>query len=204
MRNLLSFRSLVSFLLLLFVFSVPWSRAQSGVSTDSRSTRSEADAGTYSIGKGDVLEVNVWREPMLSGEVVVRNDGMISLALAGDVPAAGRTTMDLKLEIQERLKKYLGEPVVTVILRTPASQKFYMVGEVKTPGEFDLIKEMTVVQAIARAGGFTEWAKKDKLLILRSEGGVEKRISVNYGDIVKGKAIEQNILLRANDTVIVP
>jgi polysaccharide biosynthesis/export protein len=204
MRKLLSFRSLVFFVLLLFSFFVPWANGQTGARPDPHSPSSEVDAGAYTIGKGDALEVNVWREPMLSGEVVVRNDGMISLALAGDVLAAGRTTMDLKLDIQERLKRYLGEPVVTVILRTPASQKFYMVGEVKTPGEYDLIKEMTVIQAIARAGGFSEWAKKDKILIIRSEGGVEKRISVNYGDIVKGKSIEQNILLRANDTIIVP
>jgi polysaccharide biosynthesis/export protein len=204
MRNLLSFRSTVFLVLLLFACFSPWANAQTGAGPDSKSSHPEIAPGAYSIGKGDILEVNVWREPMLSGEVVVRNDGMISLALAGDVPAAGRTTMDLRLDIQERLKKFLGEPVVTVILRTPASQKFYMVGEVKTPGEYDLIKEMTVVQAIARAGGFTEWAKKDKLLIIRSEAGVEKRFSVNFGEIVKGKNIEQNILLRANDTVIVP
>lgn len=162
-----------------------------------------AEAG-YLIGKGDVLEVNVWREPMLSGEVVVRNDGMISLALAGDVEAAGHTTMELKEEIQKRLKQYLGEPVVTVIVRTAGSQKFYVVGEVKTPGEFDLVKEMTVVQAIARAGGFTEWADKGKIILLRKEGATETRIPINYKDIVKGKSVGQNLMLRANDTIIVP
>ena len=141
---------------------------------------------------------------MLSGETVVRNDGNISFTLLGDVQAAGRTTSELKDEIQERLKTFLGEPVVTVMLRTPASQKFYVIGEVRAPGEFDLVKDMTVVQGIARAGGFTEWADKGKIILLRKEGGEERKIPVNYKDIIKGKNIDQNIMLRANDTIVVP
>ncbi len=160
--------------------------------------------GSYIVGKGDVLEVNVWREPMLSGEAIVRNDGMISLTLVGEVEAAGRTTSDLKEEIQARLKKFIGDPVVTVMLKTPASQKFYVIGEVKTPGEFDLVKEMTVVQGIARAGGFTEWADKDGIIVLRRTDGAEQRLPVRYKDIVKGKDMSQNLMLRANDTIVVP
>ncbi len=160
--------------------------------------------GSYIVGKGDVLEVNVWREPMLSGEAIVRNDGMISLPLVGEVEAAGRTTSDLKEEIQARLKKFIGDPVVTVMLKTPASQKFYVIGEVKTPGEFDLVKEMTVVQGIARAGGFTEWADKDGIIVLRRTDGAEQRLPVRYKDIVKGKDMSQNLMLRANDTIVVP
>lgn len=176
--------------------------AQTGASP--LSSQDTAAGGNYSIGKGDVLEINVWREPMLSGETIVRNDGMISLALVGDVMAAGRTTIDVKEEIQTRLKQFIGEPVVTVMLRTAASQKFYVIGEVRTPGEYDLVKEMTIVQGIARAGGFTEWANKDGIVLLRKEGGVENRVPVNYKDIVKGKNITQNVLLRANDTIVVP
>lgn len=160
--------------------------------------------GSYLIGKGDILEINVWREPMLSGETIVRNDGMISLTLIGDVQAAGRTPVELKDEIQERLKKFLGDPVVTVMLRNPSSQKFYVIGEVKTPGEFELVKDMTVVQGIAKAGGFTEWADKGSIVVLRREDGVERRVPVNYKDIVKGRNVGQNILLRANDTIVVP
>lgn len=163
-----------------------------------------APGGNYAIGKGDVLEISVWREPMLSGETVVRNDGMISLALAGDIQAAGRTTMDVKEEIQTRLRQFIGEPVVTVMLKTAASQKFYVIGEVRTPGEYDLIKDMTAVQGIARAGGFTEWAKKDEIIILRKEGGIENKIPVNFKEIVKGRSVSQNIMLRANDTIVVP
>ncbi len=161
-------------------------------------------AGDYMVGKGDVLEVSVWREPMLSGETVVRSDGMISVALLGDVRAAGRTPMELKNEIQTRLKEFIGEPAVTVTVRTPASQKFYVVGEVRTPGEYNLVTDLTVVQGIARAGGFTEWASKDKILLLRKEDGTEKRMRVNYKDIVKGEDSSQNLILRAGDTIVVP
>jgi polysaccharide biosynthesis/export protein len=175
-----------------------------GQSLDAALQPASPTSVSYAIGKGDVLEINVWREPMLSGETIVRNDGMISLALVGDVQAAGRTTLDLKEEIQSRLKQFVGDPVVTVMLRTPASQKFYVVGEVKTPGEYDLVKEMTVVQGIARAGGFTEWADKDGIVVLRRTDGPEQRLSVKYKDIVKGRDMSQNFLLRANDTIVVP
>lgn len=178
--------------------------AQTSSAPFSSESQVGSDADSYLIGKGDILEINVWREPMLSGETIVRNDGKISFTLLGDVQAAGRTTSDLKDEIQERLKSFLGEPVVTVMLRTPASQKFYVIGEVRTPGEYDLVKDMTVVQGIARAGGFTEWADKKKIVLLRKERGEEKKIRVNYQDIIKGKDISQNILLRANDTIVVP
>ncbi len=158
----------------------------------------------YEIGKGDVLDISVWREPMLSGETVVRNDGMITVALLGDVKAVGRTPMELRNEIQTRLKEFIGEPAVTVTVRTPASQKFYVVGEVRTPGEYDLVKELTVVQGIARAGGFTEWAAKDRVLLIRREGPLERKIKINYKEIVKGKDSGQNLTLRANDTIVVP
>jgi polysaccharide biosynthesis/export protein len=163
-----------------------------------------APSGSYAIGKGDVLEITVWREPMLSGETVVRNDGMVSVALLGDVRAEGRTPMELRDEIQTRLKEFVGEPAVTVAVRTPTSLKFYVVGEVKTPGEYNLVTDLTVVQGIARAGGFTEWAAKDKILLFRKETGVEKRFRVNYKDIIKGRGASQNISLRPGDTIVVP
>lgn len=187
---------------MVFPAASPYCAAPAGGSTSPQ--EQPAPAGDYAIGKGDVLEISVWREPMLSGEAIVRNDGMISLALVGDIQAAGRTTMDVKTEIQTRLKQFIGEPVVTVMLKTAASQKFYVIGEVRTPGEYDLIKDMTAVQGIARAGGFTDWAKKDEIIILRKEGGSESKIPVNYKEIVKGRSVSQNIMLRANDTIVVP
>jgi polysaccharide export outer membrane protein len=163
-----------------------------------------APSGSYAIGKGDVLEITVWREPMLSGETIVRNDGMVSVALLGDVRAEGRTPMELRDEIQSRLKEFVGEPAVTVTIRTPTSLKFYVVGEVRTPGEYNLVTDLTVVQGIARAGGFTEWAAKDKILLIRKENGVEKRFKVNYKDIIKGNGASQNVGLRPGDTIVVP
>jgi polysaccharide export outer membrane protein len=160
--------------------------------------------GTYVIGTGDVLDISVWREPMLTGQVLVRNDGMISVALLGDVQAAGRTPMALRDEIQQRLKEYVENPAVTVTVHTPVSQKYYVIGEVRTPSEYDLVKDLTVVQAIARAGGFTEWADKSSIILLRNQNGVEKRIKINYKDIVKGKGGGENQKVEANDTIVVP
>ena len=141
---------------------------------------------------------------MLSGETIVRNDGMISLPLLGDLLAAGRTTLEVKEEVQEGFKEFVSDPVVTVMLRVPASQRFYVLGEVNSPGEYDLAKDMTVVQAIARAGGFTEWASKRRIVVLRKENGQEKRIPVNYNAIMSGRDMTQNLLLRADDTIVVP
>lgn len=161
-------------------------------------------AGTYRIGKGDVLEIHVWKEPVLSRETFVRMDGMISLPLLEDLQAAGRTPMEVKMDIQKRLSEFIELPEVTVILKNATSQKFYIIGEISKPGEYDLTTDITVLQAFAMAGGFTEWADKDKVMILRREGGQEKRIPVNYKDIVKGKNPEQNILIQAGDTIVVP
>lgn len=161
-------------------------------------------AGTYRIGKGDVLEIHVWKEPVLSRETFVRMDGMISMPLLDDLQAAGRTPMEVKKDIQQRLSEFLETPEVTVILKEATSQKFYMIGEIAKPGEYPLTTDMTVLQAFALAGGFTEWADKDKVMILRRENGQEKRIPVNYKEIVKGKNPEQNILIQAGDTIVVP
>lgn len=172
----------------------PVPRVQQGVG--------QAVGDGYVIGKGDVLRITVWREPMLSGTALVRSDGMVTMGLLGDVRAAGRTPMDLQAEIQRRLKEYVQAPVVTVAVRTATSQKFYVIGEVKTPGEYALAKDMTVVQAIARAGGFTEWASKDDIILIRNENGAVKRIKVNYKNIVNGED-SSDPELKANDTVIV-
>jgi polysaccharide export outer membrane protein len=183
---------------------VPGATGEAGNTPPTVLPSATAPGANYAIGKGDVLEISVWREPMLSGETVVRNDGMVSVALLGDIRAEGRTPMELRDEIQTRLKEFIGEPAVTVTVRTPTSLKFYVVGEVKTPGEYNLVTDLTVVQGIARAGGFTEWAAKDKILIIRKEDGVEKRFKVNYKDIIKGRGASQNVNLRPGDTIVVP
>jgi polysaccharide export outer membrane protein len=159
----------------------------------------------YHIGSGDVLEITTWKEADLSREeVLVRIDGKISFPLLSDIQAAGLTPLELKKNIEAGLKKYVDNPVVTVSVSDPASQKIYILGEVTNTGEYPLTKKLTVLQAFALAGGFTEWASKKEIILLRDEGGKEKIYRINYKDIIKGKGVDQNLRLKADDTIIVP
>ena len=161
--------------------------------------------GNYLIGAGDMLEIVTWKEPELSREeVLVRIDGYVSFPLLNDVKAAGLTTAQLTESIQNGLKDYISNPVVTVTVRSPASKRFYILGEVVNTGEYPLIKSLTVLQAFAIAGGFTEWASKKEIILMRQEGDQEKIYRVNYRDIVKGKDVAQNIKIKADDTIVVP
>jgi polysaccharide export outer membrane protein len=157
----------------------------------------------YVIGKSDVLEINVWREQDLTRTITVRKDGRISLPLVDEVRAAGQTSLELKKAIEQKLSDYIDNPVVTVIVQEQASRKYYIIGEVVNTGEYPLMKDLTVLQAIALAGGFTEWADKDDILLLRRYSGGEQRLNIDYEAIVAGKRPEQNKLLRADDTIIV-
>jgi len=160
---------------------------------------------SYKIGSGDVLEIVTWKEPDFSREeILVRIDGKISFPLLGDVQASGQTPLQVKKEIEKGLKDFVDNPIVTVTVRGPGSQKFYILGEVVNTGEYALIKELTVLQAFALAGGFTEWASKKEIILFRKENGKEKIIRVNYKNIIEGKDFSQNIHIRANDTIIVP
>jgi polysaccharide export outer membrane protein len=162
-------------------------------------------SGSYLIGAGDLLEIVTWKEPELSREeVLVRIDGYVSFPLLNDVRAAGLTTAQLTENIQNGLKDFIATPVVTVTVRSPASKRFYILGEVVNTGEYPLIKSLTVLQAFAIAGGFTEWASKKEIILMRQEGGKEKIYRVNYKDIVKGKDVAQNIQIQADDTIVVP
>jgi len=162
-------------------------------------------AQDYVIGAGDILEITTWKEPDFSREgVLVRLDGKLSFPLLNDVQAAGLTTLDLKGAIENGLKDYVSSPVVTVHVTNPASQRFYILGEVLNTGEYPLVKHLTVLQAFAVAGGFTEWASKKEIILLRTEDGKEKIYRINYKDITRGKDLSQNIKLKADDTIIVP
>ena len=160
---------------------------------------------TYKIGSGDILEITTWKEPDFSrDQVLVRIDGKITFPLIGDIQASDRTPLQVKKEIEAGLKDFVDNPIVTVTVRNPESQKFYILGEVVNTGEYNLIKDLTVLQAFALAGGFTEWASKKEIILLRHEDGKEKIIRVNYKNIVQGKDFSRNIQIRANDTIIVP
>jgi polysaccharide export outer membrane protein len=161
-------------------------------------------AATYLVGKGDLLEIVTWKEPDFSREVQVRIDGKISFPLLDDIDAAGRTTEALEEEIREELSEYVTHPVVSVSVKEARSQRYYIVGEVVEPGEYPLLKELSVMQAFALAGGFTEWARKKNIVLIRRDGGKEKSIPINYDEIVGKGTLEQNVLLKAEDILVVP
>jgi polysaccharide export outer membrane protein len=165
----------------------------------------ETMVDSYQIGIGDILEITTWKEEDFTREeVLVRTDGKISFPLLNDFPAAGLSPMELKYNIEKGLKAYVSHPVVTVHVRNPVSQKFYILGEVQRTGEYPLVKHLTVLQAFALAGGFTEWASKKEIILLRKEAGKDKILRINYKNIVKGKDFSQNIQIQTDDTIIVP
>jgi polysaccharide export outer membrane protein len=161
------------------------------------------DAAHYIIGPEDTLQVTVWKEPTLSGTFPVRPDGMISLVLVGDLPAAGRTPMQLSDEITARLKKYLQDPSVTVLVMAVNSQRIYMMGEVGHVGPITLAAGMSPLQAIAAAGGLSPFANSKKIYILRTEAGKQQKIPFNYKLALKGDST-QDIKLQPGDTIVVP
>ena len=160
---------------------------------------------SFVIGNDDRLAINVWKEPDLTRTIPVRSDGKISLPLAGEVQAAGRTPLQLEQDIATKLRNYITEPEVTVIVEQINSQKFNILGQVGKPGSYSLASASTVLDAIAAAGGFRDFAKQKAIYILRQNaGGVETRIPFNYKEVIKGKNSQQNIKLEPRDTIVVP
>jgi len=157
----------------------------------------------YVIGVEDVLNVVFWRDKDLSAEVVVRPDGKISLPMLNDVAAAGMTPEALAEVVAKAATKFVRDPGATVIVKEIRSRKVYIIGEVSKPGTIQLASEMNVLQAIGEAGGFIEGADKGDVIIVRNEGGKERRFKFNYNDVVKGKNPAQNIRLLPGDTIIV-
>jgi len=163
----------------------------------------QADSSTYVIGADDVLAVNVWKEPDLTSTLPVRADGMISLPLLHDVKAAGLTSFFMATATTEKLKKYLSEPHVNVTVTQMNSQRIYAMGEVLHPGSINLMPDMTVLQALASCG-FTQFANTKGIYVLRKEGATQKKMPVNYKKLIKGEAMDQNIILKPGDTIVVP
>jgi polysaccharide export outer membrane protein len=160
---------------------------------------------TYVIGDEDLLVINVWKEPEVSRTVPVRSDGRISLPLMGEIQAAGRTPLQLEKDIAAKLQTYITNPDVTVIVQQINSQKFNILGRVLKPGSYPLTGSTTVLDAIAAAGGFQDFAKQKDIYILRAKAaGGETRLPFNYKDVIRGKHSEENIRLESHDTVVVP
>jgi len=159
---------------------------------------------SYVIGQGDLLEIFVWRNDQLSREVVVRPDGKISLPLIQDVQAEGLRVLQLKEQITRRFSEYLEHPKVTVIVKEINSYKVSVLGRVVKPGVYPITGNTTLVEAISMAGGFTEWANRRKITVIRNEGDKKKKFRVNYKKIISGKDPSQNIILQRDDTIVVP
>jgi len=172
---------------------------------NAESAATKAHDDSFVIGNDDVLNVNVWKEPDVSKSVPVRSDGKISLPLVGEVHAAGRTPLKLEQEIAERLKNYIAEPEVTVIVQQINSQKFNILGMVNKPGSYPISNSATVLDAIALAGGFRDFAKQKAIYVLRQDAdGNQTRLPFNYKEVVKGRNPAQNIKLQPRDTIVVP
>lgn len=158
----------------------------------------------YVIAPGDLLEIQVWKEPEISKTVPVRPDGKISVPLLNDVQAAGLSAPALTTDLTEKLKKFIADPQVTVIVTQVNSERIYITGEVTRGGAFPLVSGMTVLQALASAGGFTTFANPKKVYVLRQENGKPVKYPFNYKEVIAGRNAEQNIVLKAGDTIVVP
>ena len=179
--------------------------AESSVAVAPADSAVKAHDNTFVIGNDDVLSINVWKEPDVSRSIPVRSDGKISLPLAGEIQAAGRTPLGLEQEIASKLQSFISEPEVTVMVQQINSQKFNILGQVNRPGSFPLTNSATVLDAIALAGGFRDFAKKKSIYVLRQNpDGTQARIRFNYKDVVKGENPAQNIKLQSRDTIVVP
>lgn len=174
-----------------------------GSTNQSSAVPAAALPSDYVIGVEDVLSVVFWREKDMSADVIVRPDGKISLPMLNDITAAGLTPEALADVVAKAGAKLVREPGATVIVKEIRSRKIYIIGEVSRPGTFQLGSEMTVLQALGEAGGFIEGADKGDVVIVRNEGGKERRFKFNYNDVVKGKNPAQNIRLLPGDMIIV-
>lgn len=198
-------------LVLGFVLVLLGSQSSQAQSAAAENTASDAGSGgkahdeKYVIGNDDVLAISVWKEPELTKSIPVRSDGKISLPLVGEMEAAGKTPLQLEQNIREKLTNFISSPEVTVIVQQVNSRKYNVLGEVSKPGSYPLTASTTIMDAIATAGGFRDFAKKSGVYVLRKTAdGREGRLKFNYKDFIKGKDVAQNIKLEPNDTIIVP
>lgn len=206
----------MAFLLLLPLFAAPAQQSSGKTQANSKvlvarngngskdDWSSPTDDPNYVIGPQDVLDISVWKEPDLTRTVPVRPDGKISLPLLNDVQAGGLTPTQLATQITERLKKYVTDPQVTVIVTAINSQRIYVLGEVSRPGAYVLLPGMTVLQVLSSAGGFTQFANVKNIYLLREENGKQVKYSFNYKDFINGKNPKQNIAVKTGDTIVVP
>jgi polysaccharide export outer membrane protein len=157
--------------------------------------------GAYTIGPADVLQVNVWKEPDLTRDVTVRFDGIITMPLVGEFQAAGKTPGELAQVLAKGLERFVEVPRVTISVSQANSARFYVIGQVGRSGEFPLSGRTTVLQGLALAGGFKDFAKPESIVIVRKD---QTAIPVNYKRITDGRDLSQNVVLAPGDTIVVP
>ena len=162
------------------------------------------DPFTYRVGPEDVLEISVWREDTLKKEALVRPDGGISYPLIGDVNAAGRTVLEIREDITKRLDKFIPDAAVSVTILKTGSQRVYVIGKVNKPGEFPLGRYVDVLQALSMAGGLTPFADSNDIRVMRRDGERQVVLPFEYGAVVRGQKLEENVQLRTGDVVVVP
>lgn len=190
---------------LLLAGSVAVLVAQAPPAADAAPPTGKAHDSSYVIGVDDMLAISVWKEPDISRAIPVRSDGKISLPLVGELQAAGRTPVQLEDSIAAKLRSFITDPEVTVIVQQTNSEKINVLGQVVKPGAYAFTVAPTVVDAIAAAGGLRDFAKKKGIVILRQKpGGGQDRLTFNYSDFLKGKGAAKNINLEPHDTVVVP
>ncbi len=178
-------------------------RVKSQAKTMAKKTE-KGEQGGFLLGPEDVLEISVWKDETLTKQVVIRPDGKISFPLIGEIQAAGRTVEDLRKEIIKKLSEFISDPVVTVMVIGINSYKIYVIGKVNKPGAYTVGRPVNVMQALSMAGGFSPFADLDNISILREQNGKQIRIKFNYKEVAKGKHLEENILLKRGDVIVVP
>jgi polysaccharide biosynthesis/export protein len=174
------------------------------VTTQTTIPKAATQDPNYMIGPQDFLDISVWKEPELTRQLPVRPDGKISMPLLSDVQAAGLTPTQLATKITTDLKKFVTNPQVTVIVTQINSQRVYILGEVGRPGAYPLLPEMTVLQALSSAGGLTTFANRKKIYVMRQVNGKPEKYPFNYKEVLGGNKADENIELKAGDTIVVP
>ncbi len=184
-----------TWIVLSFVFAMSW-LASSSVYAQAQPS--------YEVKPGDVLEISVWKEPDLQRTVLVRPDGMFSFPLVGEIDARGKTVSELNKLVSDRVSKYIADAVVTVTLTEVRGNKVFVIGQVNRPGEFIVNPSVNVMQALSMAGGLTPFAATNDIKILRRNGATQQALPFAYGDVVRGRSLNQNVELVSGDVVVVP
>ncbi len=161
-------------------------------------------AGDYTLHAGDSITVSVWKELELQRKVIIRPDGKFSFPLAGEVQAAGRSADEIRVDIEGKLKKYIPEAVVAVMVEDVSGNRIYVIGQVTKPGMYVMNPELTVLQALSLAGGGTPFAKLGNISVIRGKGTAQKTLPFRYDQVIEGKSLQQNVTLESGDVVLVP